>query len=78
MTLRFWLLAEYLPEAAAFDDARAVPLEHLAGLLGGSRIEPVLVPHDCTDGFAGAYWRRPDAYLDPAIRAGISVLGPAR
>ena len=74
MTLRFWLLAGYLPEAAAFDDARAVPLEHLAGLLGGSRIEPVLVPHDCTDGFAGAYWRRPEAYLDPAIRAGISVL----
>jgi len=74
MTLRFWLLAEYLPEAAAFDDARAVPLEHLAALLGGPRIEPVLVPHDCTDGFAGAYWRRPEAYLDPSIRAGISVL----
>jgi hypothetical protein len=26
------------------------------------------VPGDCTDGFLGAYWRRPQAYLDPAIR----------
>jgi hypothetical protein len=32
------------------------------------------VPHDCTDGFAAAYWRRPHAYLDPAVRAGISLL----
>ena len=34
----------------------------------------VPVPHDCRDGFYGAYWRRPDAYLDPEVRAGISVL----
>ena len=26
----------------------------------------------CTDGFLGAYWRRPAAYLDPRIRAAIS------
>ena len=34
----------------------------------------VPVPHDCRDGFYTAYWRRPDAYLDPEVRAGISVL----
>ena len=33
---------------------------------------PVLVPHDCVDGFLGAFWRRPDAYLDPGVRRGIS------
>ncbi|MGR3939163.1 class I SAM-dependent methyltransferase [Streptomyces sp. BRA346] len=71
---RFWLVREYLPEAAAFDDTRAVPTEQLADLLGGARREPVLVPHDCTDGFAAAYWRRPHAYLDPQVRAGISLL----
>ena len=60
----FWLVSEYLPEAAAFDDARAVPVDRLAELLGGARIEPVPVPHDCTDGFGAAYWRRPEAYLD--------------
>jgi len=30
------------------------------------------VPKDCVDGFLGAYWARPEAYLDPAVRAGIS------
>ncbi len=32
----------------------------------------MLVPHDCTDGFLYAYWRRPEAYLDPHLRSGIS------
>ena len=35
------------------------------------------VPHDCVDGFGAAYWRRPDAYLDPRVRAGISMLAQA-
>ena len=30
------------------------------------------IPHDCTDGFLCAYWRRPEAYLDPRVRQGIS------
>lgn len=71
---RFWLVREYLPEAAAFDDTRAVPTDQLAELLGGARQEPVPVPHNCADGFAAAYWRRPHAYLDPRVRAGISLL----
>ncbi|AKH83867.1 MerR family transcriptional regulator [Streptomyces sp. CNQ-509] len=71
---QFWLVREYLPEAAALDDTRATPIDHLATLLGGARQETVAVPHDCTDGFAAAYWRRPHAYLDPRVRAGISLL----
>ncbi len=70
----FWLVSDYLPEAACFDETRAVPVDHLAALLGGARVEPVPVPHDCTDGFGAAYWRRPEAYLDPVVRAGISML----
>ena len=31
------------------------------------------IPHDCRDGFLMAYWRRPAAYLDPVVRANISV-----
>ncbi|MFG2783372.1 methyltransferase domain-containing protein [Streptomyces prunicolor] len=71
---RFWLVRDYLPQAAAYDDTRAVATERLAALLGGARVEAVPVPHDCTDGFGAAYWRRPDAYLDPQVRAGISML----
>ncbi|MGW7618210.1 class I SAM-dependent methyltransferase [Streptomyces antimycoticus] len=70
---RFWLLEEYLPEAAAFDDTRAVAVDRLVTLLGGARIETVPIPHDCTDGFLAAFWRRPEAYLDPEVRAGISL-----
>ena len=36
-------------------------------------IEPVPVPADCTDGFTGAYWRRPSAYLEEATRANMST-----
>jgi hypothetical protein len=41
--------------------------------LGGeAAIERVPIPHDCRDGFLGAYWRRPERYLEPAARPAIS------
>jgi SAM-dependent methyltransferase len=69
----FWLLAEYLPAARAADAALAVPMERLLSLLEDPVVTPVPVPHDCCDGFAAAFWRRPEAYLDPVVRAGMSV-----
>jgi hypothetical protein len=42
-------------------------------MLGDPRIIGVPVPHDCADGFGCAYWRRPHAYLDPAVQAGMSL-----
>jgi SAM-dependent methyltransferase len=72
--LSFWLLSDYLPEAGRVDAALAERIRVLPGLLPGAEVRPVPVPHDCIDGFAAAYWRRPEAYLDPAVRAGISVL----
>ncbi|AEM82687.1 class I SAM-dependent methyltransferase [Streptomyces violaceusniger] len=71
---RFWLLDEYLPEVAAFTDTRSVLIDRLIALLGDARVETVPIPHDCTDGFGAAFWRRPAAYLDPNVRAGISML----
>ncbi|MER6910375.1 class I SAM-dependent methyltransferase [Streptomyces sp. NPDC000594] len=73
-----WLLKEYLPEVLTpADDARAFGVDRLVTLLGGARVETVPVPHDCTDGFLAAFWRRPEAYLDPRVRAGISILARA-
>ena len=69
----FWLLRDYLPAAAATDAQLAVPISELVSLLGDARVVPVSVPHDCTDGFGGAYWRRPRAYLDETVRAGMSL-----
>ncbi len=73
----FWLLREYLPEAARISEELSVPIDTLVDLLGGAHVRTVPVPHDCTDGFGAAYWRRPRAYLDPAVRAGMSMLAYA-
>ena len=69
---KFWLLSEYLPEARATDAALAVPVGALMSLLTDPVITPVPVPHDCVDGFLAAFWQRPEAYLDPAVQAGMS------
>jgi SAM-dependent methyltransferase len=71
---KFWLLDEYLPEAAATDAGMAVPVPRVTGLLDNPQVLPVPIPHDCQDGFGAAYWRRPHAYLDPVVRAGMSML----
>jgi SAM-dependent methyltransferase len=73
----FWLVRDYLPAAGAVSAGHAVPIPHLVEMLPGARVEPVPVPHDCTDGFGAAYWRRPEAYLDHRVRAGISMLAQA-
>ncbi|MEV0708054.1 class I SAM-dependent methyltransferase [Nocardia aurea] len=71
----FWLLRDYLPAAAATDARLAVPLDQLVDLLPGTvEVHPVAVPADCADGFGAAFWRRPHAYLDPRVRAGMSML----
>jgi SAM-dependent methyltransferase len=70
---QFWLLREYLPPAADTDARLAVPIAKLVSLLGRASIQTVPVPHDCVDGFGGAYWRRPHAYLDDTVRAGMSM-----
>ena len=66
---RFWLTRDYLHEVAA---SRVGLATRLARAIG-ARMEPVLVPWDCADGFFEAYWRRPEAYLDERIRRGVSV-----
>ena len=68
---RFWLTRDYLPEVAELVAGRP-SLSELARAIG-ARIEPVLIPWDCSDGFFEAYWRRPEAYLDENVRRGISV-----
>lgn len=70
-TYRPWL-TDYFPELVALDEAQFPRMSDYARWLGSVQISPVLVPHDCTDGFLYAYWRRPSAYLDARIRSGSS------
>lgn len=68
----FWL-ADYIPEIIELDQPIMPKMPEYQNILGKVEIEKIWVPHDCTDGFLGAYWRRPHAYLDPAVRASIST-----
>jgi SAM-dependent methyltransferase len=68
----FWLTTEYLPEALSDHQTTEVSIDDVAGVLGDLRVETLAVPADCRDGFFAAYWARPEAYLDPVVRAGIS------
>lgn len=63
---------EYWPQLVTLDEKQMPPLEFYSEHLGPVRIETVEVPHDCSDGFLYAYWRRPQAYLDLRIRKGSS------
>jgi len=69
----FWL-GDYFPHLLAADRQRFPSLSALREQLGEIKILPVCIPHDCTDGFMGAYWRRPAAYLDAGVRSAISSL----
>lgn len=68
---RPWL-TDYLPQLAELDAAKMPAMADYARWLGAVETQPLLVPHDCVDGLLYAYWRRPEAYLDPAVRAGSS------
>ncbi len=68
----FWLTHDYLPALAELDRATMPSLDALREMLGDVAVTPVPIPHDCVDGFLGAYWRRPVAYLDPVARASMS------
>src|SRR5262245_51988590 len=71
----FWLVRDYLPSFAELDRRQFPSMSAYAEAFGSDarvEIETVPVPRDCVDGFLGAYWARPAAYLDPSVQAGIS------
>jgi SAM-dependent methyltransferase len=70
----FWAV-DYFPEALAVESERDAPGEEvLRRALRVREVRPVLVPRDCIDGFGVAFFGRPEAYLDPAVQAGMSWL----
>ncbi|MBM4383687.1 MAG: hypothetical protein FJ091_10000 [Deltaproteobacteria bacterium] len=67
----FWL-GEYFPGIREIDHEIFPTLADFERALGPVCVSAVPVPHDCIDGFLGAYWRRPGAYLDANVRSAIS------
>jgi SAM-dependent methyltransferase len=78
-SLPAWQL-EFLREGVELERTRFPAIADVAAALGGrTRVERIPTPADCEDGFFEAFWSRPEALLDPAIRAAQSIwelLGP--
>jgi SAM-dependent methyltransferase len=66
-----WVFNEYVPAALGLADH--TPLDLVLDALETDQIEIVATPADCSDGFASAYWRRPEQYLSPIARGNISA-----
>jgi methyltransferase family protein len=73
----FWLLRDYLPEVAAVERTLAPSVEQIANTLRVTDIIALPLPADMIDGVLGAHWKRPEAYLDPIVRANTSPLALA-
>jgi SAM-dependent methyltransferase len=72
---RLWL-GEYAPELFVAERARYPAVDHVVEVLGGTAtVMAVPVPIDCTDGFTEAFYARPEAFLDPAVRRSQSAWG---
>lgn len=70
----FWLVQDYFPEIMEADRIAFPSMAAMSEVLGPLDVVPVPIPADCLDGFLGAYWRRPAAYLDSSVRRAISGL----
>ena len=68
----FWL-TDYFPEILDIDRPLFPAIGDFEHALGPASVETIPIPHDCRDGFLGAYWRRPAAYLDARVRGAIST-----
>lgn len=65
---------EFLRECVLVEQPRFPAIADVEKALGGrTRVEAMPTPGDCTDGFFEAFWRRPEALLDPAVRSAQSV-----
>ncbi len=69
----FWLVQDYFPDLLECDRQLFPAIEAIKNVLGEIGVQVVPIPHDCIDGFLGAYWRRPAAYLDAGVRSAIST-----
>ncbi len=67
-----WLTSDYWPAMARQrrDEIQPQAVINVLGL--HARVEVLPLPRDCTDGIGEAFWARPEAYLDPQVRGGMS------
>lgn len=68
-----WQL-DFLAEGLELERPRFPAIAEVITALGGrTRVERIATPGDCLDGFFEAFWRRPEALLDPSVRRSQSM-----
>lgn len=70
---QLWIAADYVPSVHAMEAARFAFLPHIVSALDADTVSTFEIPHDFTDGFQAAFWRRPEMYLDPVVRVASST-----
>jgi SAM-dependent methyltransferase len=70
--LELWMNRDYWPEMSELESRRMPSMGGFEANLPAPTFMPVPVPRDCSDGFASAYWGRPEALLDAAVRQASS------
>ncbi len=65
---------QFLHEGLELERARFPAIADVEAALGGhTRVERIPTPGDCVDGFFEAFWSRPEALLDEAVRGAQSI-----
>lgn len=68
-----WIVSDYVPEIRTLEHSRFPSLDEVVEALGAATVWEFPIPHDFADGYQPAFWRRPEAYLDPQVRAASST-----
>jgi SAM-dependent methyltransferase len=72
---RLWLFS-YFPDLLDIERRRFPAISSICAALGRvTSVRAVAIPIDCTDGFAEAYYARPEAFFDPDVRRSQSGWG---
>ena len=72
-TRKLWITTDYVPAIDDLETSRFTSLRYVIEALGAHTVEAFEIPHDFTDGFQAAFWRRPEMYLDPEVRSASST-----
>ncbi len=68
----FWLTRDYFPDIHETDRHIFPDLDLFSEHFDEVKIRPLQIPADCKDGFFAAFWKRPEAYLNPQVRQSTS------
>ncbi|GAA6151505.1 class I SAM-dependent methyltransferase [Pseudoteredinibacter isoporae] len=69
----YWLSERYFPEIHQIDQSIFPTLAELEEAFPGIKFITLPIPANCKDGFTASFWARPEAYLNPEVRASMST-----